>query len=165
VVDGLGQQGIASPGDVMGEFDFLGDDPNATVVMPRTRKRPQPKADWKTLGIAAAVVAGVSAVVAFAIIGVAGLVVPAASAVIGYESPSERAIEDAREHVRDQLLSPRSAIFADDCKVKKINDRFFIVSSHVDAHNAFGTHVRHQWRTRVRYEDDGSVSFTDTVIY
>jgi hypothetical protein len=152
----------------MGDFSFLEDDPNRTVVMPRARRRPQKKTtEWQPLATAFAVVSVISIVGALAVLGVMGLARGPGRSVLGsaYASPSDMAVEDAREHIRNQLLSPRSAIFPSECEVKKINDRFFLVASYVDAHNAFGTHVRQQWRTRVRYEQDGSVSFSDTVIY
>ena len=154
----------------MGAFDFLDEDPNKTVVMPRSRPRPEkPTAQWKHFAAAVAAVSLLSIVGALAVFGAMGLVqhrAPVAEAAATRRlSPAEMAMDDAREHVRNQLLSPRSAIFPDECEVKEINSRFFIVSSYVDAHNAFGTHVRHRWRVRVRYEKDGSVLFSDTVIH
>jgi hypothetical protein len=155
VVDGLGQQGIASPGDAMGEFDFLSAEPAKKKPIAKKRSQAEPvDPKYKTAARCFTVLLGLFIVGTLANhFGLTG-------------GPDEvQASIDARDVVRGMLKSPSTASFPWEYSANRWGKNGFTIKSYVDAQNGFGATVRTQWLVRLRYTSKDEYEVVDAMLY
>ena len=136
-------------------FVFLDDEASReTVVMPRSKPRKRaakPATNAKQLAVACVAMCAISLALAMAIIYGFRLTGPTQS----------DAIAEAQAHISELLLSPSTATFASDSKVKRIGKNGYEVNTHVDSQNAFGAEVRSKWVVRLEYDASGKCKILD----
>lgn len=68
------------------------------------------------------------------------------------DAQARKAYHVAKKFVEDKLRAPASAVFSEECKYTIQEDSVWIIKSYVDASNALGVKLRHDFGVAMKYK-------------